>query len=300
MRIFVAAATGAVGRAMTPQLLSAGHDVTAITRDASKAAALERQGVHAVACDVFDTDALIEAVRHAAPEAVIHQLTDLPAAMDPRNIDDLYARNDRVRREGTRNLLDAASLASVPRFVLQSMGTWYRPEGASVKAERDPLWTDAPEPIGAAVRTVADMETRVTQGVADAVVPSLWRFLRARHLVRARQRDRADDAPPAASAAKMKASTRWRPRYSSWRTGFHSGEISPPQWRLIPHPPVRIPCIFSGFWISRPGQETCRDLNCGGSPKCGLVLFPCLSRLRCRPRAWSAPTSPPICWACCI
>jgi nucleoside-diphosphate-sugar epimerase len=144
--------------------------VTAITRDASKAAALERQGVHAVACDVFDTDALIEAVRHAAPDAVIHQLTDLPAAMDPRNIDDLYARNDRVRREGTRNLLEAASLASVPRFVLQSMGTWYRPEGASVKAEQDPLWTDAPEPIGAAVRTVADMETRVTQGVADAVV----------------------------------------------------------------------------------------------------------------------------------
>ena len=75
MRIFVAGATGAVGRAMTPQLLSAGHDVTAITRDASKAAALERQGVHAVVCDVFDTDALIEAVRHAAPEAVIHQLT---------------------------------------------------------------------------------------------------------------------------------------------------------------------------------------------------------------------------------
>jgi nucleoside-diphosphate-sugar epimerase len=129
MRIFVAAATGAVGRAMTPQLLSAGHDVTAITRDASKAAALERQGVHAVACDVFDTDALIEAVRHAAPEAVIHQLTDLPAAMDPRNIDDLYARNDRVRREGTRNLLEAARLASVPRFVLQAWGRGIGPKG---------------------------------------------------------------------------------------------------------------------------------------------------------------------------
>ena len=313
MRIFVAGATGAVGRAMTPQLLSAGHDVTAITRDAAKAAALERQGVDAVVCDVFDNDTLIEAVRHAAPDAVIHQLTDLPAAMDPRNIDDLYARNDRVRREGTRNLLEAARLASVPRFVLQSMGTWYRPEGSSVKAEQDPLWIDAPEPIGTAVRTVADMETLVTEGVADGVVlrygafygPGTWyapdgaiaQMMRRRlfpmigrgdgitsfvHVddaasaaVAALTAPRgvynvADDeparasewmpifaaangAPPprslpqivvrlflgkaltewvatmrGASAAKMKASTAWRPRYPSWRTGFHSRELSPP------------------------------------------------------------------------
>jgi nucleoside-diphosphate-sugar epimerase len=170
MRVFVAGGTGAVGKSMIPQLLEAGHHVVAISRHESKAEALRRLGAGAVVCDVFDAPRLAEAVRQAAPDAIVNQLTDLPASMDPRAIEAAYVRNNRVRREGTRNLLAAAASASVPRFIVQSMATWYRPVGSRIKHESDPLWTDAPEPLGAAVRTVADMEAAVLSGSSVGVV----------------------------------------------------------------------------------------------------------------------------------
>lgn len=170
MNVFVAGATGAVGRRMIPLLLQAGHVVTAISRSAERLQPLERLGVKAIVCDVFDAAKLEEAVLRATPGAIIHQLTDLPANMDPRHIRTVYARNNRVRREGTRILVAAARRAAVRKFIVQSMGTWYRPEGSDVKSENDPLWTDAPEPIGEAVRTVVDMETAVLQGVAQGTV----------------------------------------------------------------------------------------------------------------------------------
>lgn len=170
MRVFVAGASGAVGRRMIPQLTEAGHSVVAITRDPAKAQALRERGVEAVICDVFDRERVAAAVRDARPDAIVHQLTDLPAAMNPRKLSAVYERNNRVRREGTANLVAAARNAGVTRFIVQSMGTWYRPEGGPVKTEEDPLWTDAPEPIGAAVRTVAEMERTVLAGVPLGVV----------------------------------------------------------------------------------------------------------------------------------
>ena len=170
MRVFVAGGTGAVGQSMIPQLLEAGHHVVAISRRESKAESLRRLGAGAVVCDVFDASRLTEAVRQAAPDAIINQLTDLPASMDLRAIEAAYLRNNRVRREGTRNLLAAAASASVPRFIVQSMATWYRPLGSRIKHESDPLWTDAPEPLGAAVRTVADMESAVLSGSSVGIV----------------------------------------------------------------------------------------------------------------------------------
>lgn len=170
MRVFVAGGTGAVGRYLVPQLIEAGHQVSAISRQDARVDALRRLGVDAFVCDVFDADRLADAVARAAPDAIVHQLTDLPATMDPRQIERAYANNNRVRREGTRNLLAAARRASVSRFIVQSMATWYRPEGGRVKVESDPLWTDAPEPLGTAVRTLADMETAVLSGVQTGVV----------------------------------------------------------------------------------------------------------------------------------
>lgn len=170
MRVFVAGGTGAVGQSMVPQLLEAGHQVVAISRRESRAEALRRLGADAVVCDVFDAPRLTEAVRRAEPDAIINQLTDLPASMDPRGIEAAYVKNNRVRREGTRNLLAAAASASVSRFIVQSMATWYRPVGSRIKHESDPLWTDAPEPLGAAVRTVADMETAVLSGAPVGIV----------------------------------------------------------------------------------------------------------------------------------
>jgi nucleoside-diphosphate-sugar epimerase len=170
MRVFVAGGTGAVGRQMIPRLVAAGHSVVAITRQPAKCDWLRRAGAAAMICDVFDVDRLNAAVREAAPEALVHQLTDLPATMNPRKLSDIYTRNNRVRRDGTRNLIAAARLANVNRFIVQSMGTWYRPEGGPIKTETDPLWRDAPEPIGTAVRTVVDMEAAVLGGVPIGVV----------------------------------------------------------------------------------------------------------------------------------
>ena len=170
MRVFAAGASGAVGQGMTRQLIAAGHQVFAITRRQDKVEALHKAGARAVVCDVYDAPRLADAVREAAPDALVHQLTDLPASLDVRKINEVYARNNRVRREGTRNLLAAAAAAGVHTFIVQSMATWYRPEGSAVKKEGDALWTDAPEPIGAAVRTVAEMESAVLGGVKNGIV----------------------------------------------------------------------------------------------------------------------------------
>jgi nucleoside-diphosphate-sugar epimerase len=170
MRIFIAGGTGAVGRQMIPQLVAAGHSVVAMTRRPENVQRIRHAGADAVVCDVFDGGRLNAVVRNAAPDAVVHQLTDLPAIMNPRRLGAIYERNNRIRREGTRNLVAAAAQAHVSHIVVQSMATWYRPEGGPVKSEADPLWTDAAEPIGTAVRTVADMESETLRGIAVAVV----------------------------------------------------------------------------------------------------------------------------------
>jgi nucleoside-diphosphate-sugar epimerase len=174
MTVFVAGASGAVGRRRIRQLQAAGHSVVAVTRDPAKARSLERAGVDAVVCDVFDAPRLTEAVSAASPDAIIHQLTDLPTAMNPRRLKAIYEANNRVRREGTANLIAAGRTAGVPRMVVQSMGTWYRPDDPGVQrglaVEGDALWTDAPEPLGTAVRTVAQMEAAVLREVPLAIV----------------------------------------------------------------------------------------------------------------------------------
>jgi nucleoside-diphosphate-sugar epimerase len=113
---------------------------------------------------------VIGVARALAPDAVVHQLTDLPAAMDPSKAAEIYERNNRVRRDGTRHLLDAATAAGATRFVVQSMGTWYEPVGGPIKTETDPLWTGAPEPLGTAVRTVEEMERAVLRESGLGVV----------------------------------------------------------------------------------------------------------------------------------
>ena len=112
MRIFVAGATGVIGRRLVPMLVGNGHNVTAMTRSADKAPAIEAQGAEAAVTDVFDAERLTEAVGAARPEAVIDQLTDLPAAMNPRKAETELAGNDRIRTEGTANLVAAARNAA--------------------------------------------------------------------------------------------------------------------------------------------------------------------------------------------
>jgi nucleoside-diphosphate-sugar epimerase len=122
VRIFVAGATGVVGRRVVALLAGAGHEVTGMTRRAESAPGLRASGAEPIVCDVFDAVALADAVRRARPEVVVHELTDL-AAGD-------RAANAAIRVQGTRNLVDAAHTAGVRRIVAQSIAWAYAPGDA--------------------------------------------------------------------------------------------------------------------------------------------------------------------------
>jgi nucleoside-diphosphate-sugar epimerase len=174
MRVFVAGATGAIGNRLVPQLVEAGHQVTAITRSKEKVGELYGLGAEAVVCDVFDAGRLGSVVARAEPDAVINELTDLPQSLNPRKLGEYYAANNRVRREGTRNLLDAARGAGVRRFLVQGAAYWYAPTGGAVKTEEAPLYLDAPAPIGPAVHTIKEVEEAVLS--ADGIEGIVLRY----------------------------------------------------------------------------------------------------------------------------
>ena len=140
MRVFVAGASGAIGRPLIPKLIAGGHEVTGMTRSEARGKELRSAGAGAAVVDVFDADALEAAMSEAAPEVVIHQLTDLPERMNFRN-KNLYTGTNRLRTEGTRNLIRGARAGGAGRFVAQSIAFAYRPDGGPVKSEDDPCWT---------------------------------------------------------------------------------------------------------------------------------------------------------------
>jgi nucleoside-diphosphate-sugar epimerase len=162
MRVFVAGATGVIGRALLPQLLERGHAVVGMTRHPERAARLREMGVEPAVCDVYDIDGLQGALRTAAPDVVVHELTALPAEIDPRKVSVQLAENDRIRVEGTRNLLQAARQAGVERMVAQSIAFAYAPIGGPVKSEDDPLWLDTPADLRRTPAAVASLEEQVT------------------------------------------------------------------------------------------------------------------------------------------
>lgn len=152
MRIFVAGGSGAVGRQLLPRLLQAGHEVAAITRSESNAHAMRRLGARAMLTDVYDREAVIAAMAEVQPDAVIHQLTSLS--------DMNFSENSRIRREGTRNLVEAALAAGVTRIVAQSISWTYEP-GDGPATENIPLDLNAPEPRVKMVEAVASLEQAV-------------------------------------------------------------------------------------------------------------------------------------------
>ena len=133
MRVFLAGATGVLGIRLVPLLVADGHAVAGMTRSAQKSETLRGLGAEPVICDVYDLDALIAAVGAFAPELVLHELTDLPddaAALAERRDD-----NARMRREGTRNLLAAATAAGARRLLAQSIAWETTGDGAAAKDE---------------------------------------------------------------------------------------------------------------------------------------------------------------------
>ncbi len=153
-RIFIAGATGAIGRLLVPRLVGAGHQVTAATRGAGKAALLRDQGATPVVLDVFDAAAVRDALKEAAPEVVIHQLTALS------DVD--LAANARIRVEGTRNLVDAAKDVGARRMIAQSISWAYAP-GDGPADETTPLDTGAPPPRATTVAGVAALENATAE-----------------------------------------------------------------------------------------------------------------------------------------
>jgi len=163
MRVFVAGATGAIGRPLVRRLLAEGHEVTGMTRSEARADELRAAGAGAAVADALDPQAVLDAVVGARPEVVVHQLTDIPQKLDFRHYAEQMAGNDRVREEGTRHLLSSALAAGARRVVAQSISFAYQPDGDWVKTEDAPLWLDAPEEFRRTVKVLDGLERSVTQ-----------------------------------------------------------------------------------------------------------------------------------------
>jgi 2-alkyl-3-oxoalkanoate reductase len=164
MRVFLAGATGAIGRHLVPLLLAEGHQVTGMTRSPERARDLQAAGAEAIVADALDESAVRAAVVAARPEAVIHQLTAIPARLDPRTIERDFALTDRLRSEGTRHLLTAAREAGARRVIAQSIAFAYAPgPPGALHAETEPLLSDqqAPKSFRRTARALRELEQAV-------------------------------------------------------------------------------------------------------------------------------------------
>jgi nucleoside-diphosphate-sugar epimerase len=166
MRVFVAGATGAIGRQLVPRMVAAGHEVHGMTRDESKQAMLHKLGAVPVVADALDADQVGEAVGKARPEVIIHQLTAI-GDVDLRHLDRDFVLTNRLRTEGTDHLLSAGQAEGVGRFVAQSNCAWfYARTGGPVKTEEDPL---DPTPVPEMRETLAAIRY-----LEDAVLGAGW------------------------------------------------------------------------------------------------------------------------------
>jgi nucleoside-diphosphate-sugar epimerase len=162
MRIFLAGATGAIGRRLVPLLLAQGHHVTGMARSSERADTVRSLGAEPVIADALDAAAVRGAVLADSPQVVIHQLTSLPQRIDPRKIERDFVLNDRLRSEGTRNLVEAAQAAGAERVIAQSIAFAYAPgPPGTIHSERDPLFLNAPKAFARSAKAVADLERSV-------------------------------------------------------------------------------------------------------------------------------------------
>lgn len=163
MRVFVAGATGAVGRKLVPALLSAGHAVAGLTRSPARAEAIRRAGAVPIVADVFDASAIRQAFVSFQPEIVIHELTGLSGVSDLVHFDRTFAATNRLRSEGTDLLLTAAREVGVRRFIAQSFCGWpYERKGGAIKSESEALDPDPPAEQRRSLEAIKYLERAVT------------------------------------------------------------------------------------------------------------------------------------------
>jgi 2-alkyl-3-oxoalkanoate reductase len=171
MRVFLAGATGAVGRRVARQLVSLGHQVTGTTRNADKAPQLRAIGVQPVVVDGLDALGIGEAVARAHPEVVIHQMTALSGAPDMKHFDRWFYQTNQLRTRGTEHLLAAARASGVRRFVAQSYTGWTNARsGGPVKTEEDPLDTDPAPGQRESLAAIRFVEETVTAAPLEGIV----------------------------------------------------------------------------------------------------------------------------------
>jgi 2-alkyl-3-oxoalkanoate reductase len=170
MRVLVTGATGAIGRQLVPQLVSAGHQVTGTTRSIGKLDQLRALGADPVVLDGLDAAAVGQVVARAEPEVVVHEMTAIPARISPRKFEKTFAPTNRLRTTGLDNLLAAATAQGVRRLIAQSYAGWPNSRtGGPVKTEADPLDPDPP----AAQRSTLDAIRHLEEAVTSARLEGL-------------------------------------------------------------------------------------------------------------------------------
>jgi 2-alkyl-3-oxoalkanoate reductase len=168
MKVFVAGATGALGRALVPRLVASGHEVVGMTKSESKQDVVRSLGARPVVADALDADAVATAMASAEPEVIVHQLTALSepmSARDMRHPDRSFATimTNRLRTEGTDHLLAAGRAVGARRFVAQSFAAFqFAPTGGPVRTEDDPLDARSPAPPRTAQAAILHLEQAVT------------------------------------------------------------------------------------------------------------------------------------------
>jgi 2-alkyl-3-oxoalkanoate reductase len=173
MRVFIAGASGAIGRQLAPMLVEKGHEVVAMTRTPEKAGPLRALGAEPVVADALDREAVVEAIVRAEPEAVVHQATALSGVFNLKHFSRTFEQTNRLRTLGTDNLVQAARAAGARRFVAQGFAGWpYASDGRALRTEEDPFEPSPPEEMRSTVDALRDLESVVLgpQGLEGIVL----------------------------------------------------------------------------------------------------------------------------------
>lgn len=160
MRVFVAGATGAIGRPLVSALLAARHEVLALSSTEDGARKLREKGIETGVASALDKNAVLDILKKVRPNAVIDELTSLPKNYTPDEMRAAAERDRTVRVVGGTNLQDAAAAAGAKRYIVQSTGFFYAP-GSGLATETDPLAAEATPGVAGSVRTYMEIERRV-------------------------------------------------------------------------------------------------------------------------------------------
>lgn len=162
MKVFVAGATGAIGRQLVPLLVSRGHEVVGTTRSPEKTSDVRAMGAEPVVMDALDREAVLNAVSRARPEAVVHQATALTGVFNLKRFSRTFQQTNRLRTIGTDNLVAAARSAGARRVVAQGFAGWpYASDGSALRTEEDPFELSPPEEMRSTVDALRHLETAV-------------------------------------------------------------------------------------------------------------------------------------------